>query len=250
MSHHHAHGGHGEGDTTGVHGMLLFGEEQLYLSHLPMFESPHNFQVLLEVGFDDPVRETLRSDREGGPDRMYTFVPETFPIVELDPGGEGPARTSIEGTIFRGHFERGGEPIAEGAVADVQNVVVFHQLDTGEKRAEDRTLSYLCLGEPGQVHLAHEITAKPDFDHVLTAQFVPETVTDMAGRRIAEPLTEKFFGDRVEFQGRKDTPGDRLVPGETVRGVLGGTIAPGGFHGFAAQVEAREDVYLEIDELS
>jgi hypothetical protein len=33
--------------TFGTHGMLLFGEETLYLSHLPMFMSPHNFQVIL-----------------------------------------------------------------------------------------------------------------------------------------------------------------------------------------------------------
>ena len=54
MSHDHAHHGEGDhGDTTGIHGMLLFGEDILYLSHLPMFASPHNFQVLLEVRFDE-----------------------------------------------------------------------------------------------------------------------------------------------------------------------------------------------------
>jgi hypothetical protein len=37
----------------GVHGML-FGEEALYLSHLPMFEGPHNFQLILEVGSTMP----------------------------------------------------------------------------------------------------------------------------------------------------------------------------------------------------
>ena len=41
-AHQHGHGGghggeHGGGDTTGVHGMLLFGTDPLYLSHLPMF---------------------------------------------------------------------------------------------------------------------------------------------------------------------------------------------------------------------
>lgn len=103
MTDHDAHGGgHGNDDTTGVHGMLLFGEDDLYLSHLPMFMTPHNFQVLLEAGFDDAVREVLGA---GG---LHTFEPEVFAITELDPGGDGPARAAIEGTIFRGHFERGG----------------------------------------------------------------------------------------------------------------------------------------------
>jgi hypothetical protein len=107
--------------------MLLFGEEPLYLSHLPMFQSPHNFQMLLEVGFDDAALQALRADREGGGD-LYTFEPEKFPISELDPGGDGPTRTSMAGTVFHGHFERGGTPIAR-ATAQIRNVVYFAELD-------------------------------------------------------------------------------------------------------------------------
>ena len=40
---HHPHGEHREHGTMGVHGMLLFGQDALYLSHLAMFENPHNF---------------------------------------------------------------------------------------------------------------------------------------------------------------------------------------------------------------
>jgi hypothetical protein len=246
MSDHHAHaGGHHEGDTTGVHGMLLFGEEELYLSHLPMFASPHNFQVLLEVTFDAGVRDALASDRES----VHTFAPEPFPIVELEPGGETPARTSIEGTIFRGHFERGGDPIAEGVTAQVQDVVTFRELDVDEKHAADRKLSYLCVGRGEQLHLVHEVTARPDFDHVLTARLVPGTVTDMAGRtQDGDVSARRFTGDRVEFD-RSDTPDDRLAPDQTADGALRGSLGPAGSHGFAAQVETREELYLEIDEL-
>ncbi len=251
MSNHHAHAGeHGEGDTTGVHGMLLFGDEEVYLSHLPMFASPHNFQVLLEVKFDDGVHEVLLSDRQtaGG---IHTFDPEPFPIVELEPGGDKPARTSIEGTIFRGHFERGGEPIAEGVVAQVQDVVVFRELDVGAKRADDQKLAYLCMGRGGQLHLAHVITARPDFDHVLTARLVPGTVTDMAGNpQDGDVVTMRFAGDLVEFGGRSDTPTDRLATHETADGVFRGTVGPAGSHGFRAQMETGEQVYLEIAELS
>ena len=99
MSDQHTHaGGHSEDSSTGVHGMLLFGEEVLYLSHLPMFASPHNFQVLLEVGLDDAAREAFLSDRHVAGDGIHTFVPQPFPIAELAPRADGPARTSIEGT--------------------------------------------------------------------------------------------------------------------------------------------------------
>jgi hypothetical protein len=153
--------------------MLLFGDDVLYLSHLPMFMSPHNLQVLLEAGFDDAVLEVLRVDRAaataGG---IHTFEPEVFRITQLDPSGGGPARTAIEGTIYHGHFERGGTPIAEQVTAEVRTVVHFAELDMEARRASGLTLTYLCFGRAGRLHLAHRITASPNFDQVLDARLV------------------------------------------------------------------------------
>ncbi len=243
-------GGHGEHGTMGVHGMLLFGEEALYLSHLPMFESPHNFQVILEVGFDDAVSEVLRADRKAGGDGMHTFEPVEFHITELDPSGDGPARSSIEGTIYHGHFERGGRPIARGAVAEVHNIVYFNELDVEADHTADRDLTYLCFGHPGQLHLAHQITASPDFDQVLTARLVPGTVTDPSGRPVAEEVTRGFdHAEPVLFRGRSDTPEDRLAPNETAKGFFFATFGPTGSHGFGVQVETGRELYVEMGEL-
>src|SRR5687768_12765652 len=107
---HHGHGGTDAPPTMGLHGMLLFGAGPIYLSHLPMFGLPHNFQVILEVTFDEATTELVSADA----DDIFTFAPVEFPIAELDPDGEPPVRTTIEGTVFLGHFERGGEPVASG----------------------------------------------------------------------------------------------------------------------------------------
>ncbi len=253
MSHEHGHtGGHGEGSTTGVHGMLLFGEEVLYLSHLPMFASPHNFQVLLEVGLDDVAREAFLADRRVAGDGIHTFVPEPFPIDELVPRAGGQARTSIEGTIFRGHFERGGEPIAESVIAEVRQLVHFSELEVGAKRTEDRQLTYLCFGRPGQLHLAHEVTARPDFDHVLTARLVPDTVTNQAGQSLPDDVATIGFdlAQRVLFGERSDTSEKRLAPDEIAHGLFFQTSSLTGAHGFAVQMKTERDLYLEVDELT
>jgi hypothetical protein len=248
MTEHHMHGEHGEHSTMGVHGMLLFGEEALYLSHLPMFQSPHNFQVLLEVGFDDAALQALRADREAGGD-LHTFEPEKFPISELDPSGDGPARTSMVGTVFHGHFERGGTPIASGT-AQVRNVVYFSELDVDGTHDPDATLSYLCFGRAGQLHLAHQITASPDFDQVLTARLVPGTVTDPAGRPVNAEVTREFdLAQPVELRGRRDIPGDRPAPDETADGFFPGTVGPTGSHGFGARLEVGRELYVELGEL-
>jgi hypothetical protein len=257
MTDHHGHGGghgdhqgNGTDDTTGVHGMLLFGSDVLYLSHLPMFMSPHNFQVLLEVGFDDAVREVLAADRDASGDDMHTFEPEVFAITELDPAAEGPARTAIGGTIFSGHFERQGTPIAERATAEVRRVVYFAELDMEARRPAESTLTYLCFGRGGQLHLAHQITASPDFDQVLRVRLVPGSLTDPAGRPLPDEGEREFgLAAPVEFRGRGDTPEDRLAPGETADGFFFASIGPTGSHGFAAQLEITDEVYLELAEL-
>ncbi len=255
MEHHEHHPGQPAPtvDTTGRHGMLLFGDDPLYLSHLPMFHRPHNFQVLLEVQFDDGAQRALADDREANGDGMYTFDPDEFPIVELDPAGDGPARALIPGTIVRGHFERGGTPTATGAVAQVRDVVHFRELDIEAEPTPDRELTYLCFGRAGQLHLAHEITASPNFDQVLDVRLVPETVTDQAGHP-AEAGAEQELVFRhaapVRFFGRHDRPDDRLTNGETAGGLFFQSFGPGGSHGFLAQVEVVRELYLEIRELA
>ena len=254
---HHAHGGgHHEGDTTGIHGMLLFGgEEALYLSHLPMFASPHNFQVILEVGFDDAVRNTFLSSQQTAGNDIHTFVPEPFPIVELgDQGGNGPVRTSMRGTIFRGHFERGGKPIAKGVVATVQRVVYFVELDVAAKREEDWGLSYLCFGHPGHLYLAHAIKARPDFDHVVSARMVPETVTNPRGDLTGADVSIVGYDQAqlASFGERRDTPQDHWLPERSPRPGFLGTFGPEPVvsHGFFVQIEIEKELYFETGDLA
>ena len=249
MSEQHEHGGHGGDGTMGVHGMLLFGQETLYLSHLPMFQSPHNFQVILEVRLDDAAREVLRADRLTNGDGLHTFEPAEFHITDLDPTGGGPVRSPLKGVIFQGHFERGGRAIAR-AVAEVRSVVHFEELDLTVNHAENQELTYLCFGRTGQLHLAHRITASPDFDQVLTARLVPGTVTDQAGRPVGQDVTrESNQAVPVAFPGRGDTPQTRLVPKETAEGTFFETSGPKGFHGFRVQVEVGRELYVELGEL-
>ena len=37
-------------DPPAIHGMLMVGTQTIFLSHLPMFHRPHDYQVILEVG--------------------------------------------------------------------------------------------------------------------------------------------------------------------------------------------------------
>lgn len=265
MDMHHGHQGHDGGPddkTIGSHGMLLFGGEVFYMSHLPMFMTPHNFQVILEVGLDATVGSAVRSHWHVVPEEPYdTFVPEVFPMSELDPHGDGRRRTSMTGTVFCGHFERkGGEhpPLAERTDVTIRSVVHFAQLDVDAEHMDDNELAYLCFGRGGQLHLAHEIFGAPNFDQVLTVRPVPGSATNPLGEPLPddEATLEKFFGEHfavaapVRIGGRKDSFDQRVVSPQTVEAGFFATAPPSGFHGFGIQLKAEQDVYTETGDLA
>ena len=116
------------------------------------------------VGLDDAAREAFLSDRHVAGDGIHTFLPQPFPIAELAPRADGPARTSIEGTIFRGHFERRGKLIAEGVVTEVHRVVHFGELDISATHGgpgADLPLLRACRAAPPRARGHGEARLRP-----------------------------------------------------------------------------------------
>ncbi|MEV1066148.1 hypothetical protein [Streptomyces sp. NPDC050263] len=269
MRDHHGNGHHHDHPspddpigTTGGHGMLVFGHEVIYFSHLPMFGVPHNYQVLLEVGLDEDVREVLRLHRHVFREEPYdTFDPVPFPMAELDPAGTGPRRTSITGNILCGHFERrakGEPPLARNVEVRIERFVQFTQLDVDARATGDGTLEYLCFGHGNQLYLAHAISGWPSFDQILEVRAVPGTATNRLGEPLPDDATtmDKFFrehfttANRIDIGGRSDDLDHRLASREVADGSLFATSPPSGFHGFNVQLEAEREVYLEVRELA
>lgn len=247
--HTHSHGT-GEASTMGGHGMLVFGEDPVYFSHLPMFGPPHNFQVLLEVRLSEDARETMITDRSNGWDGYYTFDPEQFPITDLAPPDDREPLTAIEGTLVRGHFERGGKPIAHSVSVDVSKVVYFSELDVTAERSDDDALSYLAFGHPNETYFAHEISGRPSYDQVVVVRPVANTVTNSAGQALPDDVADLDL--RVAQEVRLDPAGlaeSRLTTGDRVTAFFPMTISPGGAHGFHVDVDVEEEIYVEIDEL-
>lgn len=245
-------GGHPAGacDTTGRHGMLLFGEDPVFLSHLPMYARPHNVQVLLEVGLDDATRDTLRADRARHGDGMYTFDPVPFPIDELEPHDGVPARTVLDGTLVRGHFERGGVSIATGRVG-IRRVVSFSRLDIEAEPEPGRPLGYLAFGRGGRMYLVHQLRTRPNFDQVLTVRLVPGTVQTLVGH----PLDDDVAAIHIDLAqpvtfGRDDVVERRLIAGQVTTASFATTRSPSFSRGFAVGIEVERQHYLEVKELT
>lgn len=103
-------------DQPDIHGMLVFGEAQVYLSHLPMFHPPHNYQIILAADLGKDAESVyLKSRKEYPAERIYTLAPLPFVLAETVE-----ASKPFTATLYRGHFEREGVPIVSGVTARIK----------------------------------------------------------------------------------------------------------------------------------
>ena len=235
--------------AIGLHGMLIVGEETIYVSHLPMWMTPHNFQVILEVTFRGPDQPQARyvEDRKTTGTRLYTLEPgERWDIRELAPAGPQhlPSRSAFRAKIWRNHFEfhpvtHPGQNflIAPNAEVHVENVVYFQELHPQGPGLQD--LEYLLFGKGQELFLAHVITQPPDFDQVLAVQVGNHQFTD-------EDLRQ---GVRVVFAGRANTIANKIKEGEQLLGKaqLVGQDPPGSVD---LTLAAGIELYFETEDLA
>ena len=75
-------------DRPSIHGMLLFGRDRLYLSHLPMARPPHNYQLVFQATLPDTVLRQYRADVAANDTSIYTVEPTgTLGAAEYHPEG-------------------------------------------------------------------------------------------------------------------------------------------------------------------
>lgn len=147
-------------DHPSVHGMLVIGSETVYLSHLPMFHSPHDYQVILEVKISKEALSIYQASLRSSSEKVYTLVPEVFILPEMIQNPH-----PFKAQLFKGPFERGGQLVANDLKVEISKVVYFKKINPNESRP--KLGQYLVFGNTQEQFLAHLITRKPDFDQVL-----------------------------------------------------------------------------------
>lgn len=233
MDAHHVH----SADPPGLHGMLLFGEKKVYLSHLPMFSMPHPYQVIMEATLtksgSDPQAAYVQDRRRHPNINVYTFRPEPFVLPELDP--KNSKRKSFKGTIFREHFEKRGTAIGTDVTVNVTRVIHFRQFDA--QAAELPQLEYLLFGTAQELFTAHLITRPPDFDQVLAIKSLSAKLTD----------EELGKGVSIVFPGKANKPTEKLAVAKQISGKV---KKAGGNPLQDISLEAGKEIYFEAGELA
>jgi hypothetical protein len=153
------HSAHSNHDRPATHGMAVVGHNKVYLSHLPMFHSPHDYQVILEVEFDTRAKN-IYDQSVTNPSELYTVAPEDFILPDMTKAGN-----TFQATLFKGHFERDGVAIAENVTVKITKVLYFKKFQPGASNPAQA--QYILFGNESEQFMAHVITAKPDFDQIL-----------------------------------------------------------------------------------
>ena len=223
------HDHHGDGPAT--HVMLVLGQEQVYLSHLPMFDhSEHAYQALLKVTFAQPgsdAQAIYQRDRRAHPGAtLYTLVPDPFVLTDLV--AAEPLHSFSAKGVFRGHFERPGSiAILKNVQVNVEQVIHFRRFEP---------LSYLLFGNKSELFAAHYVVKPPDFDQLLSVEVSGHPFTD----------EELQAGVRIFVPGRVNHITHRLRVSQAIEGEVHDS---GAQHTKTVQLKVRTDFYLEEGEL-
>ena len=230
--------------------MLVVGAQTAFLSHLPMFDgldkakpaflSPHRYQLILEATFSRQGKDVTGvyfNDRQANPGtRIYTLSPEPFVITRAFTPTEKPQLTAFNATVFRGHLENGGKPLADLQKTSVNVTRVVHGRMFDPLAKKPAELEYFLFGKGTELFLAHAIFAPPDFDHCLSVKLSGAELT-------AQDLTRDI---RVVVPARKNVAAERLRETQRVDGTL--RIGPSGSSA-KVQIEAGVKLYFEEGEL-
>jgi hypothetical protein len=235
-------------DAPHTHNMLVMGENAVFLSHLPMFDtvstkrptytSPHRFQVILQATLtrgNKSVQDVYSADRKDNPSTtIYTLSPETFVLTRLAASGpQPPPLSSFKGTVFRGHLEKGGKSIRglQDIDVNIERVLYFREFDARQTKSSQ--LEYLLFGKGQEVFLAHLISGPPDFDQILSVNVLGHSFTD----------EELARGVRIVIPKSKNEASLRLKNEKDIIGEI--PMAEGGA---ATSVKLAADVELYFEE--
>lgn len=191
---------------AGFHGQLFFGTGPFYVSHLPLYSQPHNYQAIYEVEFPDTAngRELKKSYLENVKGERYgTFAPgvnpadptqdsRSYKIPELTCHAKATGNKELYGAVYSGHFERFDQKPKKLGSANfkIKRVVYYKELSTTDPAAPApadpaRDDDYIVFGENGNYFAARVIGSRPGVDHIFpvtgadATKFMQQNIGDL-----------------------------------------------------------------------
>jgi hydroxyacylglutathione hydrolase len=199
------------------HGMILLPLDKpgsVWISHKPMFRSPHDFQlVFLATIINSTVNPLPLPTNITRLSNQWTLEPDQWSLNNLINGN----LTTFQWKLYLGDFERSGTYLCNITINIIRPLLTVVQLNISEVEPYQplRYTSYLLSNSTvtpkGHIHfyLLHQIRVQPDFDAIAHVTIDPSTcITDIDRSKLNNLLEQN--GNEWAFHGIDNDIGDRL----------------------------------------
>lgn len=150
-------------DPPGGHGMILFGQgDDFFISHLPMWMNPHDYQMIAKVKISQEIKNIIRKEQDNGTS-LFSLAPSNSFVLPKLAGGDIP---SFPAEIYKGHFERDGEEIGNSKV-EFEQLILFKKLKRDEPSPPPGKQKYVLFGNADNQYLVHMAHGYPEIDEIL-----------------------------------------------------------------------------------
>ncbi|CAF0888343.1 unnamed protein product [Rotaria sp. Silwood1] len=214
------------------HGFILLPLSTLglvWISHKPMFRTPHDFQLVFtaRVTYSN-LNHLLLPTNTSILQNQWTILPDLWSLNNLLNGN----MTTFSAQFFIGNFEQGGQYLCNITLEIVWPPLTVIRLNASEiepyrpLRYSSYFLSNTIVNNQTVIHLylLHQIHVQPDFDTIAHAIIDPlDCTTDIKREKLLDLLTKN--GNEWAFPGLDNELSDRLTASSgVVRAQLLGDI--------------------------
>ncbi|CAF0790151.1 unnamed protein product [Rotaria sordida] len=202
----------------GEHGFILLPLSTLglvWISHKPMFRTPHDFQLVLIAKVTHPNVNSLSLPTNTNVlQNQWTILPDLWSLNNLLNGN----MTTFSAQLFIGNFEQGGQYLCNITLEIVWPPLTIVQLNASEiepyqpLRYSSYLLSNMIVNNQTEIHLylLHQIRVQPDFDTIAHATIDPfNCTTDIEREKLVDLLTKN--GNEWAFPGLNNELLNRLT---------------------------------------
>ncbi|REL27651.1 hypothetical protein DXX93_14530 [Thalassotalea euphylliae] len=143
----------------GIHGMVLMNKNStIFASHMPLFQKPHDYQIVYKLSVKDVNLAQLVKHNE-----LVTIKPEKFNLQRMIRG----EKLVLKADVYTGHFERDGDLVYEGMMIELDEQLFVRPLT--ELSAASNIQEYSAVpynSKSGRLYI-HHIQQAPSYDHIL-----------------------------------------------------------------------------------
>ena len=169
---------------VGIHGMvLLHHSSTIMASHLPMYKSPHNIQLVYKLEVKDLALVQLV--RDAG---LVTMKPKAFNIQRLLRGEE----LTVKADVYMGHFERGGMLTYENIDITFEKLIYSRILDDLKPSSAKQEYTAVTLRKTTRL-LVHNIQKSPSYDHLLLLTDDTSCVVNFTTSKVVPTENEIYY---------------------------------------------------------